>query len=166
MCCQGYANYCCFKAGMIGDTGNPVCMACESCCCPGLAVSSTRMYVMDKYDLQSDPCDRRILHCSNCLQLLACVCHILAIVQPEFRDLAALIDCIADLVFLTVMGCMNAQVDLELKKRMGAVAPGGPVCAEEMYHIEAPVGPEVEAVAEAAAMADRESEADPGEKAL
>ena len=63
---------------------------------------------------------------ANCLQMLACVCHILALFDPNFRDLAGLIDCIADSVFMTVMGCMNAQVALELNHRMAGVGPGAP----------------------------------------
>lgn len=131
ICCQGYANFMCFKAGSVGDQGSSLCLCIESCCCAGLASSSTRQFVMDKYDLASDPCDRKIIMCSNVLQMLACVCHVLAMFAPEFRDLASCVDCIADTVFLTVMGCMNAQVDLELKQRKGGVTPaGGPVCAE------------------------------------
>lgn len=63
--------------------------------------------------------------------MLACLCHIAAIFEPSLRDAACILDCIADSVFLTVMGCMNAQVALELNSRMSGVAPGGaPVCAE------------------------------------
>ena len=130
ICCQGYANFMCFKAGTVGDQGNSCCLCIESVCCAGLASSSTRQFVMDKYDLGSDPCDRKIIMCSNFMQMLACVCQILAIFVAECRDVANLVDCLADMVFLTVMGCMNAQVDLELKKRQGGVAPGGPVAPE------------------------------------
>ncbi|KAH8076580.1 hypothetical protein JL721_591 [Aureococcus anophagefferens] len=135
ICCQGYANYCCFKAGSIGDQGNPLCLFLESCCFPGLAVSSTRQFVMDKYDLASDPCDRKIMHCNNIIWTLACICNILAFFIEELRCVAQALDCFADIVFCTTMGCMNAQVDLELKKRMGAVAPGAPICAEAVYEL-------------------------------
>ncbi len=48
----------------------------QSFCCHNLAVSSTRMYVMDKYQLHSDPCDRRIIRCNNCIQCAACICAV------------------------------------------------------------------------------------------
>ena len=75
------------------------------------------MYVMDKYDLSSDPCDRRIIRFNNMLQLLACICQLLAIFMPEFQDAAQIISCIADIVFLITAGCMYAQVNYELTQR-------------------------------------------------
>ena len=33
-------------------------------------MSSTRMAVMDLYDLQPDPCDNRLIRMSNCCKLL------------------------------------------------------------------------------------------------
>ena len=69
-CCQGYLDNACFKAGSIGDQGNVGCLACEICCCYGLAVSSSRMLVMDTRDIIPDPCDNRIIRFSNCLQLV------------------------------------------------------------------------------------------------
>lgn len=120
MCCQGYADgLCCGhpKAGSYGDTGNPVCMACEMLCCPGLATSATRQYVMDQYDLASDPCDRQIIRFNNFMQMLSCICYTLAIFVPECRDIAEIIGCIADLVFLATAGCMFAQTNYELTER-------------------------------------------------
>jgi len=113
-CCQGYYDCRCFKAGNCGDKGNPCCLCLEACCCSGPVVSSTRMLVMDSYDISPDPCDNRIMRFNNCMQMLACVCHILAMFEPSFRDLADLIDCIADLVFFTVAGCMAAQTNVEM----------------------------------------------------
>ena len=52
----------------------------QSCLCCNLAVSATRMYVMDKYHLHSDPCDRRIIRCNNCIQVASCVCSLIAYV--------------------------------------------------------------------------------------
>ena len=88
MCCQGYYDgLCCGhpKAGSYGDTGNPACMACEMICCPGWATSATRQYVMDQYDLASDPCDRQIIRFNNFMQLLSCICYTLALFEPSCR---------------------------------------------------------------------------------
>lgn len=123
----------CYKAGTFGDQGNPCCLACEGLCCSSCAVSSTRFYVMDKFDLASDPCDRRIIRFNNFMQLLACVCEILAIFDPSFRDCAQIIRFIADIVYLITASCMNAQVHFELTERekSGEAAPalGGQVAA-------------------------------------
>lgn len=126
-CCQGYYDCMCFKAGSIGDQGNPACLALEGCCCDSCAVSSTRMYVMDKYAISSDPCDRRIIRFNNCMQLLSCFCQILAIMDPSFRDLAELIRIIADIVYAITAACMNAQVHYELTQREkeGTLEPVG-----------------------------------------
>eukprot|EP01035_Chromulina_nebulosa_P049123 gene49123-66704_t len=57
------------------------------------------MYVMEKYDLQSDPCDYRLIRINNCLQVFACVCDILAIFIDSLREVARIIDNIADLFY-------------------------------------------------------------------
>jgi hypothetical protein len=94
-CCQGYYDCMCFKAGACGDSGNVGCAACEMVCCMGPAVSSSRMLVMDTRDIIPDPCDNRIIRFSNCMQLLACVCQLLACFFEELREAAQIIDCIA-----------------------------------------------------------------------
>lgn len=43
---------------------------------------------MDKYELSSDQCDYRLIRINNALQMLACVCNILAIFMAQFRDMA------------------------------------------------------------------------------
>jgi hypothetical protein len=110
-CCQGYINCCCFKAGMCGEENCPdLCLCIEACLCNGFAVSSSRMYVMDMYQLSSDPCDYRLIRINNCLQVLSCICHILAAIHDAFALAAQIVDRIADLVYHIVSGCMTAQV--------------------------------------------------------
>jgi hypothetical protein len=70
---------------------------------------------MDKHDLSNDECDNRMIRFSNCLQILACICNILAIVFDPLRELARIIHCIADMVFYSMMACMSAQIDVEEK---------------------------------------------------
>jgi len=113
-CCQGYYDACCFKAGSFGDEGNQCCMVLEGCCCLSCAVSSSRMFVMDSRNIIPDPCDNRIIRFNNCIQLVSCVCHILASCFPEFSDLAAIIDFLADIVFYTTQACMTTQTNFEL----------------------------------------------------
>lgn len=117
-CCQGYFNCCCIKAGTLGEESCPdLCLCLESFLCSNLAVSASRMYVMDKYALSSDPCDYRLIRLkSNMLQLLACVCDLAACITEnnDIRELARIIDHIADLMFHIVSGCMTAQTALEV----------------------------------------------------
>ncbi len=68
---------------------------------------------MEKHNLASDACDYRLIRISNCLQMLACVCHVLAMIDSGFRDIAQLIDNIADLFYHTISGCMTAQVGVD-----------------------------------------------------
>lgn len=115
ICCQGYLNCGCFRGGSCGERSCPeLCLALESCCCLGPSMSSSRMYVMDLHDLRPDPCDNRLIRFSNCLQMLSCVCHILAIFIEELREVAHLLQIVADLVFYTLLGCMAAQVNYEV----------------------------------------------------
>jgi hypothetical protein len=65
---------------------------------------------MDKYELSSDPCDYRLIRISNCIQLAACICDIVAIFNRELRHLARVLDHLADLVYHIMSGCMTAQV--------------------------------------------------------
>lgn len=65
---------------------------------------------MEKYDLASEPCDYRLIRINNCLQVLACICSILALIDGTFSEIARIINWIADLFYHTVSGCMTAQV--------------------------------------------------------
>ena len=97
---------------------------------------------MDMYTIQPDPCDNRLIRFNNCLQLLACICHILAYCNDSFRELACIIDCIADVVFLMTAGCMMGQLHRELKVRKPQIAEkaaGGPTCPEGLIHVEHPL---------------------------
>lgn len=117
-CCQGYLNNRCFTAGQCGEQNCPkFCLAVESCCCLGPSMSSSRMFMMDQYDLRPDPCDNRIVRFTNCLMLLSCVCDILAIFIREIRHLAHIIHMVANCVFYTTIGCMASQVHNELANR-------------------------------------------------
>eukprot|EP01032_Pedospumella_encystans_P014531 gene14531-16680_t len=57
-CFQGQIAFCCIKAGAFGEESCPdFCAFVEGCVCNFAAVSASRMYVMEKYDLASEPCD-------------------------------------------------------------------------------------------------------------
>ena len=68
---------------------------------------------MDMKRLHPDPGDYQIIQFSNCMQMVACICHVLAYVDNNFRELAMIVDCIANIVERCVSGCMSAQLSLE-----------------------------------------------------
>lgn len=121
ICCQGVVGGClCIQPGKMGESSCPeVCLCLESVCCLGLAVSGTRAYVGDRFQLRADECDNRLIRLNNCLQVLSCICDIAAIFMPELRDLARLIRLIADIIFWMTQACMQAQVDYELTEGRG-----------------------------------------------
>ena len=48
------------------------------------------------------------------MQMLACVCSILAIFINELADAAQCVRCVADVTFRSLMGCVTSQVIHEL----------------------------------------------------
>lgn len=115
VCCQGYYDIACHKAGRYGESSCPwVCMAVESLFCFSCSISSTRMTIMDTRNIMPDPCDNRLIRFSNMLQWLSCICNMLAMVMDEFDALASIIDFAADVVFTIISTCMQAQVHHEV----------------------------------------------------
>lgn len=117
-CCQGYYDgFCCgmIQSNQLGEQNCPdLCAFIEGCFCNSCAVSATRLYVIEKYNLRTDPCDNRLIYLNNCIQLVACVFDILAIWMDELRNARAILDHIADLVYHITSGMMTAQVSIEL----------------------------------------------------
>ena len=113
-CCQDY--YGC--GGRCGEARCPaeLCLCLESTFCLSCAVISTRQFYMDQFDVAPDPWDNRLIRCNNCLQLGACACQLAACLccDERLRDGARLLSCAADVVFLSLVGCMTAQLHHEL----------------------------------------------------
>ena len=111
-----------------------ICWRCVSCCptescpqcclclevwlCESCAISATRIYVQEERQIQTDPCDNRIIRFNNCMQILSCICHIMAMISDMFEAAAAIIDLIADITYCITQACMQAQTchELELHK--------------------------------------------------
>ncbi len=122
-CCQGYLDgTCCFRSGVLGEQSCPeVCLCVESFCCVGPSMSSTRMFIMDQYDLRPDPMDNRVVRLTNCLMMLSCVCDILSIFIRELRDAAHCLHTVANCVFYSTIGCMASQVNKEVDYRRASL---------------------------------------------
>jgi len=73
---------------------------------------------MDKKDLHPDPVDYQIIQFSNCMQMLACICHTAAYVCADLRKLAQIIDLIAEIVERIVSGAHTLFLTLTSKKHM------------------------------------------------
>ena len=103
----------------------PSALVAQGCCCPVFSISIARLHLMDSKRIRPDPWDYQIIAFSNCMQMVACLCYMLAYVEPSFQDLATIVDIIADIVERCVSGCMSAQLNLEFKdKEANASAKG------------------------------------------
>jgi len=126
-CCQGYyGGCCCLQPGSLGEESCPVpCLCLESFCFPGLSSSVNSMLVRDHYSLGLDEDDARLIRCSNCLQVFACVLNCIGIcLDWDGEEMCkAVVNCVADVTFCCVAGCMTAQTYHEIKVREQAMAP-------------------------------------------
>lgn len=121
-CCQGYLDNACFRAGSCGEQSCPeFCLVCETVWCLGPSMSTSRMFVMDQYDLRPDPCDNQLVRMTNCLMMLSCVCDILSIFMRELRHAAHILHVVANMVFYSLLGCMAAQVNREIDYRRSSL---------------------------------------------
>merc|ERR1712070_306937 len=123
-CCQGFSPCCndCLDA-LVCCTGDArcCCMCVECLLCPGLAISASRVQLMIAGALQPDPADFQIIRFNNCMQMLACICHIAAIFNRNLRSLAHLVEVFSHVVFMCTAGCMAAQIHHEVKHLRSAL---------------------------------------------
>ena len=120
ICCQGYIPNicCCISPGNCGEHLCPItCMCMESIFFPGIAVSVSRSLLMEFYHLQPDPCDNRLIRINNFIQMLNCICYCASNIDKKFKNCSILLTCISDIIFLSTIGCMTAQIMQELKYR-------------------------------------------------
>ena len=82
-CCQGYICPSCTSA--CPREPAPLCLCLESCLCEGLAISATRIYLQFEREIVTDPCDNRLIRFNNFMQILRCICHILAAIDDNFE---------------------------------------------------------------------------------
>eukprot|EP00667_Euglena_gracilis_P013836 EG_transcript_14295 len=81
------------------------CLCLEVFCCLGCAVHGNRWLVQRRYQLENQCCDL-------CLMWTSCICSCLACITGEdWLEFAA------DVLYYSVIGCMLAQHDYEMKMR-------------------------------------------------
>ena len=121
-CFQGL-NYCCCLQCCVECSRAPClrvpCWILESCLCPGLSLSSTRVFLQHKYNIQSDPCDNRLIRFNNCMQCISCICSCAACITriDAMEQAACIFDLVTCVVFSCTMGCMAAQINDECEFR-------------------------------------------------
>lgn len=117
-CCQGYMDNRCFHSGELGEKSCPMfCLCMEVSCCLGPSMSSTRMSIIDQFQLRPDPCDNRIIRFTNCLMCFSCLCEILSIFYPDLKEFTRVIHAVSNCIVYMTIGCMASQVHNEINYR-------------------------------------------------
>lgn len=116
LCCNG--DWPC--SGRCGEQKCPsTCLCMEVICCFPQSVASTRWMLQDEMRIHNTKCDTAIVSVMICAQYLACCCWLAACITGEqsLQQLAQLTDLIADVMWLTVCGCMQTQHKVQMDER-------------------------------------------------
>ncbi|MBA0744362.1 hypothetical protein Gogos_006989, partial [Gossypium gossypioides] len=111
-CCAGYMPC----SGRCGESKCPeFCLCTEVFLCFGNSVASTRFLLQDEFNIQTTKCDNCIIGFMFCLQQVACIFSIVAMIvgSDELQDAAQLLNCLADMT----------QHKIEMDKRDGMFGP-------------------------------------------
>ncbi|CAH9075697.1 unnamed protein product, partial [Cuscuta epithymum] len=122
-CCAGYMPC----SGRCGESRCPeFCLATEVFLCFGNSVASTRFLLQDEFNIQTTKCDNCIIGFMFCLQQLACIFSIVAMIvgSDEIQEASQLLSCLSDMVYCSVCACMQTQHKIEMDKRDGKFGPG------------------------------------------
>ncbi|KAH7692768.1 PLAC8 motif-containing protein [Dioscorea alata] len=145
-CCGGYLPC----SGKCGESRCPeFCLCTEVFLCFGNSVASTRFMLQDEFNIQTTQCDNCIIGFMFCLQQVACIFSIVAMIvgSEEIQEAAQILSCLSDFVYCTVCACMQTQHKIELDKRDGVFGPPLPVMApptmQQMSRIDQPLPPNV-----------------------
>ncbi|ERM96521.1 hypothetical protein AMTRI_Chr09g36520 [Amborella trichopoda] len=145
VCCAGYMPC----SGRCGESRCPeFCLCTEVFLCFGNSVASTRFLLQDEFNIQTTQCDNCIIGFMVCLQQLACIFSIVAMIvgSSEISEASQLLNCLADFVYCTVCACMQTQHKVEMDKRDGVFGPPGVMAVPPMQHmsrLDQPVPPPV-----------------------
>ncbi|KAH1135558.1 hypothetical protein AAZX31_05G195800 [Glycine max] len=121
-CCAGYMPC----SGRCGESKCPeFCLCTEVFLCFGNSVASTRFLLQDEFNIQTTQCDNCIIGFMFCLQQIACIFSIVAMIvgSSEIQEASQLLSCLADFVYCTVCACMQTQHKIEMDKRDGKFGP-------------------------------------------
>ncbi|TYK16647.1 PLAC8 domain-containing protein [Cucumis melo var. makuwa] len=115
--------------------------------CFGNSVASTRFLLQDEFNIQTTQCDNCIIGFMFCLQQIACIFSIVALIvgSEEIQEASQLLSCLADMVYCSVCACMQTQHKIEMDKRDGMFGPQVMAVppAQYMSRIDQPIPPSV-----------------------
>jgi len=131
-CCANYMSLSACGEVACKCCPNQFALCCEALCCPAIALSTTRMLVMDQHMVSSaDPCDNRLIRLHNCCVFTACCieyietpfvwcCKCCYCTPGEWCR------CISDCYWCCLSGCLVAQIKIELdhQQRNAAIICG------------------------------------------
>ncbi|XP_010314492.1 uncharacterized protein [Solanum lycopersicum] len=132
-CCAGYMPC----SGRCGESRCPeFCLATEVFLCFGNSVASTRFMLQDEFNIQTTRCDNCIIGFMFCLQQIACIFSIVAMIvgSEEIQEASQLLSCLSDMVYCTVCACMQTQHKVEMDKRDGKFGPQ-PMAVPPVQHM-------------------------------
>ncbi|KAK3283687.1 hypothetical protein CYMTET_8624 [Cymbomonas tetramitiformis] len=118
VCCQGM----CPCSGKMGERNCPeACLGLEVICCFAQSVAATRMTIQDERLIENTQCDNCIIGFMLLLNQLACIFRCAAAISgsKEIEQIADILDCLADIVYMSVCACMQTQHKVELDVRDG-----------------------------------------------
>ncbi|KAL6502348.1 hypothetical protein OROHE_024626 [Orobanche hederae] len=121
-CCAGYMPC----SGKCGESRCPeFCLATEVFLCFGNSVASTRFLLQDEFNIQTTQCDNCIIGFMFCLQQIACIFSIVAMItgNDELSEASQILSCLSDMVYCSVCACMQTQHKVEMDKRDGKFGP-------------------------------------------
>ncbi|KAG6391104.1 hypothetical protein SASPL_148853 [Salvia splendens] len=100
-------------------------MAFRVVLCFGNSVASTRFLLQDEFNIQTTQCDNCIIGFMFCLQQIACIFSIVAMIvgSEEISEASQILSCLSDMVYCTVCACMQTQHKIEMDKRDGKFGP-------------------------------------------
>ncbi|WOG85818.1 hypothetical protein DCAR_0105011 [Daucus carota subsp. sativus] len=122
VCCGGYLPC----SGRCGESKCPeFCLCTEVLLCFANSVASTRFLLQDQFNIQTTKCDNCIIGFMVCLQQLACIFSLVAIIvgSDEISEASQVLNCLSDMVYCTVCACMQTQHKIEMDKRDGRFGP-------------------------------------------
>ncbi|KAK1352775.1 Keratin-associated protein like [Heracleum sosnowskyi] len=122
VCCGGYLPC----SGRCGESKCPeFCLCTEVFICFANSVASTRFLLQDQFNIQTTKCDNCIIAFMVCLQQLACIFSLVAMIvgSDEISEASQILNCLSDMVYCTVCACMQTQHKIEMDKRDGRFGP-------------------------------------------
>ncbi|KAL6501707.1 hypothetical protein OROGR_026840 [Orobanche gracilis] len=128
--CGPCVSYMLRKRALYNDMSRYTCCAGYMPCsevflCFGNSVASTRFLLQDEFNIQTTQCDNCIIGFMFCLQQIACIFSIVAMItgNDELSEASQILSCLSDMVYCSVCACMQTQHKVEMDKRDGKFGP-------------------------------------------